>query len=92
MKMKRLKINLQLFAEDAQPTDEQPPMSEYDDAIASTLADMQAKLDAEKARADKAENQVVQLTKLMRNQAVNTTTKDEPKPETFNDVKNRFYK
>ena len=91
MNTKRLKINLQLFA--GEPTEQsQEPISEYDDAIASTLAQMQEQIDAEKARADKAENQVIQLTKLMRNQAVNTVTKDEPKPETFNDVKNRFYK
>lgn len=90
--MKKRFINLQLFADE--PTDPQPtePISEYDDAIASTLAEMQTRIDAEKARADKAENQVIQLTKLMRNQAVNTVKQDEPKAETFDEIKKRFFR
>lgn len=61
-----------------------------DDAIAQTISELQTKYDQEKARADKAENQVKQLTKIMRNQSV---IHEEPeKKQTFSELCKEFFK
>lgn len=86
--MKRFKINLQLFADEEQPKEET-----IDDAIALTVQDLQQKLEEQTRRAEKAEKQVVDLTKVMRNMPVTKQEEEKPKKEaTVDELLNKIYK
>lgn len=73
--------------DDEQKTNEQETTA--DDSIAQTIEELQNKYEQEKARADKAESQVKQLTKVMRNQVV-AHEEAERKP-TFKELCKKFY-
>lgn len=83
-------IEIQLFGEEPETPPEQLPSDPVDTAIADTLLDYQNKYEEEKKARIKAENKVVELSRVIRTMGISNTDKDEPEPTLEDEVKKLF--